>query len=165
MSISLSKKIQSSVREYLNRCEFGNPVAITLTMKQGIRIESNGQSSFISINRDRASQNLRHFLNLLNSHYHGKKSSRYGYRMPTIAVLEGTKSTRLHYHLLIDWPRPESEQQIACRVSILWGKTQWGFNETHVELNADRGWLNYMTKLRGKSDFASSIDWENCTLG
>lgn len=163
MSIVQSKIIQNSVREYFSNFKFEKPVAVTLTLKQGFRLERQGLQQFTSITPERASQNLRHFLNLLNSHYHGKRASRFGYRMPTIAVLEGTGSTRLHYHLLVDWPKAESHEQIAGRVSTLWGKTQWGHSETHVELNADRGWLSYITKLRGKSDFASSIDWENCT--
>lgn len=165
LSIVQSKIIQNSVRDYFSNLQFEKPVAVTLTLKQGIRIDRGKSSAFTSITPDRASQNLRHFLSLLNSHYHGKKASRHGYRMPTIAVLEGTRSTRLHYHLLVDWPKAEGHEQIAGRVSTLWGKTQWGFSETHVELNADEGWLSYITKLRGKSDFASSIDWENCTLG
>ena len=42
-----------------------------------------------------------------------------------------------------------------------WQQTDWGYNQVHVTADADSGWVRYMTKLRSKPDFASSIDWMN----
>jgi len=155
---------QNSLRNFLGQVSFAEPVAITLTLKQGVRLNSAGQDTYVALDTNSASQNLRHFLNLLNAHYLGKRAKRFGERMPVISVLEGTRSKRFHYHLMADWPKNESRDLIAGRVGHLWGRTQWGYNECHVRLNADRGWINYITKLKDKSDLSSSIDWENCFL-
>jgi hypothetical protein len=40
----------------------------------------------------------------------------------------------------------------------------WGYDQIEVRPDADRGWLNYITKLRDKPDFASAIDWVNVRL-
>lgn len=153
---------QNCLRDYLGQVSFANPVAITLTLKQGVRVNGAGRDTFVSLDTNSASRNLRHFLNLLNAHYLGKKAKRFGDKIPVISVLEGTSSKRFHYHLMADWPTNEGHDLIAGRVGHLWDKTQWGYKECHVRLNADRGWVNYITKLKDKSDLSSSIDWENC---
>jgi hypothetical protein len=45
-----------------------------------------------------------------------------------------------------------------------WRKTLWGYDEIDVQ-PADEKWgkyIDYITKLRDKPDFADSIDWMNC---
>jgi hypothetical protein len=42
-----------------------------------------------------------------------------------------------------------------------WRKTLWGYDQTHIK-PCDSGWVSYITKLRDKPDFGSSIDWLNC---
>jgi len=154
-------KIQKSVRDHFGNYNFRNPIAVTLTLKQSISICRGSSFQKVSIDSDKASQNLRHFFNLINSQYLGKKATRFGHRIPAISILEGTKSKRYHYHLLIDWPTDQSSHEIWNAVSSNWQKTQWGYGQIDVTTNADGGWIDYITKIKDKEDFASSIDWEN----
>lgn len=156
--------LQNPLRDFLGRVPFARPVAITLTLKQGQRLAGPSGDHYVAINNDLASRNLRHFLNCLNAHYLGKKAKRYGHKIPVVSVVEGTQTKRLHYHLMADWPKNEGREAIAATVQRLWTNTKWGYRRNHVELNADKGWLDYMTKLKDKTDLSSSIDWENCFL-
>lgn len=161
LSLINNNKIQGSVREFVMDLNFRNPIAVTLTLKQAIPLEDSLSRGYIRITPDRASQNLRHFLNVINYKCLGKKASRHGHRIPVFSVLEGTQEKRLHFHLLMDWPIGSNANEIETMISTNWQKTQWGYHQIDVKTQADEGWINYITKMRDKEDFSSSIDWEN----
>jgi len=143
--------------------EFKNPIAVTLTLRQSVIVNQNGLDHWVSLTPGMASQNLRHFRNRLNKRLLGKKSSRFSASIPMIPVLEGTAFKRYHYHLLVDWPFDDGLNDIRYSILMDWSKTQWGYHQIDVQENADRGWINYITKSADKVDLASSIDWENLT--
>lgn len=154
-------RIQESFRGYIRDLNFQNPIAVTLTLKKAVPFREEKSHGYVRITPDRASQNLRHFLNSVNSQCLGKKASRFGHRIPVVSVLEGTKAKRLHYHLMMDWPKDDTAKDISKTISANWQKTLWGYNQIDVQTNADEGWINYITKVRDKEDYSSSIDWEN----
>lgn len=161
MSLINSNKIQESVREFVMDLNFQNPIAVTLTLKQAIPFDDGSSRGYIRITPDRASQNLHHFLNVINYKCLGKKASRHGHRIPVFSVLEGTHDKRLHFHLLMDWPVEATVTEIETMISSNWQKTQWGYHQIDVKTQVDEGWVSYITKMRDKEDFSSSIDWEN----
>lgn len=163
MSLINNNIIQGSVREFIMDLNFQNPIAVTLTLKQAIMLEDGSSRGYIRITPDRASQNLRHFLNVINYKCLGKKASRHGHRIPVFSVLEGTQEKRLHFHLLMDWPLGTDASEIETIISSNWQKTQWGYPQIDVKTHADNGWVNYITKMKDKEDFSSSIDWENAS--
>ena len=162
MSHHSSKQIQSSIRDWVSLDNFACPFAVTLTLKQRIDAQNGMHKSAVWLTPELASQNLRHFLNVLNKRIHGSSGKRYGRQVPVLAVLEGGQAKRLHYHLLIDCPRDDLIETFPQLVSETWHSTQWGYDQVEVT-QADFGWVDYITKLRDKPDFDLAIDWMNCT--
>lgn len=155
--------MQSAVREWLLVDDWNCAFALTLTLKQRIGGDGGISAPATSLTREIASQNLKHFLNVLNKQVHGAAAQRHGKRLPVFSVLEGGNGKRLHYHLVIDCPRDDLIEVFPAMVVLAWRKTLWGYGQTDVK-PCDAGWVNYMTKLRDKPDFASAIDWENCHI-
>ena len=156
--------IRNSFCEWLSVAHWPCPFAVTLTLKQCLFLPSEGGRIRIPIGEEAASQNFRHFLNVLNRSLYGKAACRFGRTVAVVPVLEGGRDKRLHYHAVIGCPSPSVADRFPGLISNSWLQTQWGYREMEISAGADRGWLNYMTKLRDKTDFASSIDWMNVHL-
>jgi len=160
MTYSNHKLIQKHLRKWIDLEDWEAPFAATLTLKQRLNVHDGADSRSVALTRNDASQNLRHFLNVLNRRVFKSSAQRHGLKVPVFPVLEGGNDTRLHYHLLIGCPRPELIDAYPALLIRTWHMTQWGYNECEIK-PADSGWITYMTKLRDKPDFASSIDWQN----
>lgn len=115
----------------------------------------------MALTPDFATRNLRHFLNLVNKRIYGSSAQRNGKRIRSVAVQEGGQYKRLHYHLMLDCPRDELVMEFPAILTKAWVSTDWGYPQIDIQ-PCDQGWLNYMTKLRDKADFASAFDWELC---
>lgn len=154
------KKYQQAFREFADLSRFANPIAVTLTMKQGIKIGL----SFQWLSREIAIQNFRHFMNLLNFKVYGKRFKRHGVRLQTIPVLEGDDLTRLHYHCIIDRPDEIDFDRFSWLIETCWKQTLWGYNQTDIQSDCDEDWTKYISKYRGKTDYIDSFDWSNTHL-
>lgn len=154
---------QQAFREFSRIDGWNAPHAVTLTMKQGVSSNDQYGRAYERLTPERASQNLRHFLNLLNKRVYGKAYTRFNVRIPVIPILEGGTRSRLHYHLMIDCPRDDLKPVYPELIRYLWGRTQWGYDQIDIQADADRGWINYISKLRDKPSFEDSIDWVNCS--
>ncbi len=152
--------IQKNIRQWVDLDRWLQPFAATLTLKQRISIYGDLHSSSVSLTPDLASQNLKHFLNVLNKRVYGASAQRHGKNISVLSVIEGGNSKRLHYHLALDCPRDDLVEVFPDLVAQIWRSTQWGYHETCVT-PCDGGWVTYMTKLRDKPDFADAIDWMN----
>ena len=74
----------------LSMCSLVNwslPFAVTLTMKQA-RPLPEIPAALLMLDRDAATQNFRHFLNLLNGRVYGNAFKRHSKRLRVIAVVE-----------------------------------------------------------------------------
>lgn len=145
----MENRQQNVTRQYLQQSNLENMAAATLSLKQrafGEKLDS-----------IKASQNMRHFLNLLNKKAFGNSASRQGVKVEVIPVLETSTGGRLHYHLAIENPQPEQPFWFEIQIEKLWKKTRWGYSENNIQHGADAGWVNYITKL-GPYD---EVDWEN----
>ena len=160
MAYFLARSIQQSVRKWVNIDDWNHPFAVTLTLKQRIGGDGGISAASESLTPETASRNLRHFLNVMNKQVYGSAAQRHGKRLPILPVLEGGRGKRLHYHLIINCPRDDLIEAFPAMIILNWRKTLWGYDQTDVK-PCNQGWLNYMTKLRDKPDFASSIDWMN----
>lgn len=160
MTYALAHSIQKSVRHWIDIDGWNHPFAVTLTLKQ--RIGGDGGVSCVTerLTPEIASRNLKHFLNVMNKQVYGSAAQRHGKCLPVFSVLEGGMGKRLHYHIAIDCPRDDLIDVFPAMVVTKWRKTLWGYDQTDVK-PCDTGWLTYITKLRDKPDFASSIDWMN----
>ena len=157
------RALQTSIRRWIGNEQWNRPFAVTLTMKQGQMMHDGDRQLYVALTPEIASQNLRHFLNVLNRKVFGSASKRHGKRVNSVAVLEGGNGKRLHYHLILDCPRDEQIGMFPLLIDRAWQSTNWSYDLIDIK-QCDDGWLNYMTKLRDKPDFASSFDWMNTAL-
>lgn len=158
MTYCLDTKIQRSVQDWVDIHRWNSPFAVTLTLKQRLWLDGGGS---VALTPDLASRNLRHFLNLVNKRVYGSSAQRNGKRIRSVAVQEGGQYKRLHYHLMLDCPRDQLVMEFPAILTKAWVSTDWGYPQIDIQ-PCDQGWLNYMTKLRDKTDFAAAFDWELC---
>jgi hypothetical protein len=134
-----------------------NPQAVTLTLRlarwqDGLRA---------SLTPSDAQQNLRHFLNVLH-----KRLGSYGFPkrngLQRLPIFEGTDVVRPHIHMMLDRPGCIDVGRYADLIHREWAHTFWGHELVTVEpCTSAEGWLEYITKLRSKADYADAIDWTN----
>ena len=161
MTLTNTLRYQQAFRDFTPTNGWNAPVAVTLTMKQGIPVEDQYGRTIIRLTPERASQNLSHFLNLLNKRVNGKAHTKFNVRIPVIPILEGGSGKRLHYHLTIDCPRDDLKDGFPYLIQSLWKRTRWGYDQIDVQANADKGWITYSSKIGDKPVYLDSIDWVN----
>lgn len=152
---------QRAFREFASIERWNAPFAVTLTLKQGLMLEGDYGKIYVKLTPERASQNLNHFLNLLNKQVNGKAHSKFKVHIPVIPILEGGSGKRLHYHLMIDCPRDDLKDGFPYLIQSLWKRTRWGYDQIDVQANADKGWITYSSKIGDKPVYLDSIDWVN----
>ena len=151
-------KQKAALLRFLDISQWKNPVAITMTMKQGQII--NGR--LVSLSPDLCSQNLRHFRNVLNRKAFGKASRKR--KMKCVAVLEQSADGSYHYHLAMDRPDRFGDFRFQHLTVAVWHETRWGHRQTSYKRAADSDWVDYMCKLRTKASYLDAFDWANCHL-
>ncbi len=136
--------------EWLSQISYADMYAVTLTMKQN----NNG----VTLDTVTASQNLRHFLNILNQTIFGNAFRRFGRKLKVIPVIEMSAWDRLHYHLSLEKPDFISEEQFTQLLFSSWMKTDFARREIDVQKIYSSGWTSYCLKGR---DPLQAIDFEN----
>ncbi len=124
--------------------------AVTLTMKQN----RNG----VALDNVIASQNLRHFINILNQAVFGNAHRRYGRKLTVIPIIELSAWDRLHYHLSLEKPNHLSEKDFTSLIQSSWLKTDFSRKEFDVRRIYSEGWMHYCLKSR---NLLQAIDFEN----
>ena len=120
-----------------------NPVAITLTMKQGRFFDR----TFVELTPGLCSQNLRHFRNVLNRK--AFKNASHKKKMKCVAVLSNRRMAATT--IISPWTDLSASMTSAfASWSIRSGATPIGREQTAYELPADQGWISYMIKLKTK---------------
>lgn len=158
-------QIRDAFRDYADISTWDAPYAVTLTLRQKrIAHDDRGRQFEVRLTPDRASQNFRHFLKLLNAQMFGKAATRFGRCVNVIPILEGGDGKRLHYHAVINCPCDDLRDQFHAAIFSCWSKTDWGYWEHDVQPGADAGWIDYISKTRDKPVFADAIDWTNCHM-
>jgi hypothetical protein len=148
--------LQKETRTFFNNLSWTDPVAVTLTLKKA-RFQN---GVWIKADEIVYSQNLRHFLNVLNKKLYGGRS-RKGWHLSVASVLEAGASDKPHFHLLLDKPPHLSCEVFACLIQEIWSKTHWGHKIVDVSPEGGERWINYITKFRTKRDFGDAINWQN----
>ena len=100
----MSKELINSTKDFLADRAWGASVAVTMNMKQGKRYEDpEGKLSgsfYVPLDEYRINQNLRHFLNLLNTACFGNNWRRNNKRLNVVCVK--IKNTFMHVCLDVD---------------------------------------------------------------
>jgi hypothetical protein len=154
--------IRESFFKWALGLQWQNPVAVSLTLKQGIFFNN----TYISLDSLAASKNIQYFLAILNRSALGKASQRHGLRLTSVGACERTDGTGLHAHFCIDKPPHLSDEEFHGLVISSWNKTWFGNVQTDVKPCTDlAGWIWYIAKYKTKSDYADAIDWMNVHTG
>jgi hypothetical protein len=151
------KILQAKVREFLEKLEWNNTVAATLTLKQAINVDG----KWLKIDDMHATSAMKHFLNVLNGEIYGNAARKK--RIRCVPVYEGGRDTRYHYHLCLELPEGWTAEDLQYVIHKATLRTKW-FDVIQEVKECDEGWLRYMTKQRSKRDYGSSIDWSNVSI-
>jgi hypothetical protein len=147
------RKIRTALIKYFNSCQFNDPCAVSLTMKQ--RVDS------IELDQIACTRSFSHFSNRLNKAILRNSFTRYGNRIPIIPVLERSHADRYHYHTVIDRTSHVTRDKFKDIVSDCWDRTLSGYRQIDFKFDIDAGWIDYITKLSQKETYSDSIDWQN----
>ena len=146
----LTDQLKMDVKNYLINFDVNNSFGVTLTLQQGIKNQK--------LDKISSSQNLRHFLNVLNQKCFGNQSKRFNKRLKVLSVIEISKWKRLHFHLTLENPFPNDPNRFSYLINSVWKKTKFGHKHIHINSNIDEGWNDYITKFDHKDD---EVDWMN----
>jgi hypothetical protein len=124
-----------------------NDFAITLTYRE---TEAQHSSKYVP-NYQKTSQDIKHFLNIINRKVYGRQSKSHKKRLKCVNVFEFNTSTGLHVHMVLenpaDWQIPEAEK--ASLILNAWMSMKYSGSEKAnkiflgYEIN---GWINYCFK-------------------
>ena len=134
--------------------------AVTLTLKQVI-VHADGTRDFIDLYQCR--KNFRQFMRRLGRASFGSAAARRGKRLRVIPVHEKSQYERFHSHAALEGPRHLNEIEFSRLIRTCWVKTPWSYRDVSIRPSADRGWVNYLLKPRGKSGlelWSDCIDWD-----
>jgi hypothetical protein len=147
---------------------FQHPVAITLTLKQAIRLYRKEADKivftgkYLRLDENEAKKALRKFHTRLSRKILLRRDFERGVRIPLLPVIERSHSGRLHYHLVVDLAgNPITESVIRD----IWSGVKFSAPEIDVKFGCDEGWLNYI--LKDVDKFGSEelgVDLENVSF-
>ena len=138
------------IQTWLRSVTVSNMAAATLTMKQRV---GNHELDTIA-----ASQNMRHFLNVLNQKLFKNSYTRYGKKLTVIPFLESSAWDRLHYHVAIEIPNRIEFEPFCNLTKSIWRQTRFGHQEADIQHLYNHGWIDYSMK---HYNFTYTLDIEN----
>jgi hypothetical protein len=149
-----NSKLQEATRSWLNDdFTWQQPFATTLTLKKGT--ELNGW--IVSGDRIAYSQNLRHFLNVLNRSIFGGMAHA-GWQFSVATFFERSHDGLPHFHLVISKPPHLPHGYFAWLINHLWAATTWGRRINEAVPMVSPGWINYITKFKTKEDYDQALE-------
>ena len=166
-------QLKQAYNDWYEHNPIPNAVCVTFTEKQVLTsVHRHAGPVKTWINNQLASENFKHFLNLLNRKIFKNSYKRHNKRLQTFIVHEGDKykNVRHHIHGIIEQPDWISDKDFDELMSNLFAKTAWGykaheFNRPSNHEGGEQGWLGYCLKDKKiKSDKDLWVDLENTYL-
>ena len=110
-------------------------------------------------------QNLKHFLNLINSKVFGNGFKRYGKKLKVITKYEDNiNQNHKHNHLILEIPQRYDYLTFTKIIIESINKTHWLYHQFDIQKPTSHkrkvGWFNYIMK----GNLNNSIDWNNTIL-
>lgn len=139
-----------------------NDFAITLTYREN---KSQYSSKYVP-QYDKASRDIKHFLNVINYKVYGKKYKNRKARLMSVNVFEHSAYNGLHVHIILenpeDWNIPESEKEsliIGAWMSMKCSGNINGNDIQHVK-EVDH-WVGYCFKdiIYSKNERCDVVNW------
>lgn len=147
-------KLQEATRSWLNYdFTWQQPYATTLTLKRGTKL-----NGWIVIgDRIAYSQNLRHFLNVLNRSIFGGMAHA-GWQFSVATFFERSRDGLPHFHLVISKPPHLPHDYFAWLINHLWAATTWGRRINDAVPMVSSGWIKYITKFKTKAEYDQALE-------
>ena len=153
---NMNFKLKKEIKRFTQSILRNEVVNLTLTLKQ--------QFNGIDLDEIIMEQNLKHFLNILNSKVFGNGFKRFGKRLKVIVKKENSINQRLHFHLILELPKRYDYLIFSKLIIESINKTDFFYLEHHMNhpnsKNDKLGWFNYIMK----GNLNNSIDWNNSVL-
>ena len=146
----MEKACKYQIHNWLKSAITPNMVAATFTMKQRIGDQE--------LDKMRASQNMRHFINQINQKVFGNSHKRFGKKLTIIPFLQNSAWDRLHYHAAIEIPNRIDFESFCDLIKITWRQTNFGRQEIDIQHLYSNGWIDYSLK---HFNSAHTLDIEN----
>jgi hypothetical protein len=146
----MNMELKETIKDYVKNFDLTNCFGVTLTMKQ--RVDNKSLDNITS------SQNLRHFLNILNKKCFGNAYKRFNKRLRVLPSLERSSDGRWHYHLTLENPFPSNAIKFERMIESTWFKTSYGYRRIDIKHSINEGWGDYITKFDHRDN---EIDWAN----
>ena len=170
----MSSEFVNPKKEFLGNRDWGRSIAVTLNMKQGIKVAGDNGDFYIPLTEERIKQNLRHFSNLLNRECFGPNWRRKGKRLKVLSVWERGARDHIHFRIRVPFASPTTFEELKndssemrrfkCLILACWGNTDFGYGKNRISIFCDDGWSDYLTKRKTKGDYGLSFLWENTYL-
>ena len=149
-----TSKLQEATRRWLiDDFRWQQPYAITLTLKRGTELKG----VRVTGDRIRYSQNVRHFLNVLNSAIFGGMA-RSGWQFSVATFFEQSSEGLPHFHMVLCKPKHLPENYFAWLITHIWATTTWGRRVNRAVPMIDEGWINYITKFKTKAEYDLALE-------
>ena len=162
----MDKRLKYKIKQFTKSILDYDVVCITLTYKQHMYFKELGR--WEDLTEDIMEQNLKHFLNLINSKVFGNGFKRYGKKLKILSKNEYSINRRLHNHLILEKPKRYDYLIFSKIIIQSINKTDWMYMEHHINhptsMNEKMGWFNYIMKGDLINNPNNSIDWNNTVL-
>ena len=156
----MDKNLKYHIKKFTKNIINNDVVHLSLTYKQQRFL--NGR--WYHLTEQIMEQNLKHFLNLVNSKVFGNGFKRYGKKLKILSKNEYSINRRLHNHLILEKPKRYDYLIFSKIIIQSINKTDWMYLEHHIEEPTNHqskvSWFNYIMK----GNLNDSIDWNNTTL-
>ena len=157
----MDQKLKIQIKKFTSTILNNDVVNLTLTYKQKMFI--NGV--WIDLDRNIMEQNLKHFLNLINSKVFGNGFKRYGKKLKVLTKYENNiNQYNKHNHLILEIPQRYDYLTFTKIIIESINKTQWLYHQFDIQKPTSHkrkvGWFNYIMK----GNLNNSIDWNNTIL-
>ena len=144
---------KAAARAWLTSLSSAYPIALTLTLKQTVAVNTTVGSYKRRLVRDDCDRIAKRFTQKLNREVFGNAADRYGKALKYLIVVEGERSCKnLHLHIAIGaLPKHVRFNQIEALVVNAKAHVE-EIDEQYKIALTDSGWLEYICKELGAKD-------------
>lgn len=154
-----NRLLQAQVRECFETSNWRSVVAVTLSVKQGIK--QHGYMFYADV--ETCNKAFDRFMRRLNRTVYGNAARLSNKRLRVLPVVEKDAEGRWHIHAAIEPPEYMNERQFRREILRCWSRSNlWAYRHNWIELDGDASWIGYLLKLRQKSGldaWSDCIDW------
>jgi hypothetical protein len=156
MSILKDKK---ALLEFCSTDHWDNVCAFTFNLKQAVRVDQkNSTFQWYRLDDMRSRKCYKEFMRALNRRVYKSAYVRHGKRLQAMAILEKSVEGRYHFHAAIEAPKHMTQEEFCKLAMDVWLEQNFGYGHGDAKANADRGWIDYMAKVRSKDGFDHYFD-------